>query len=98
MTSSASASLCSDWNTLVVGKLSAHLALDSPCDTVRRQAEEALSEELSFAAHLTLPAVSLRLHGGSNANLARHLYSRVVNSCSYQVGGRVGSGLAAGLQ
>ena len=75
----------SDWNTLVVGKLSPHLALDSPCDTVRQQAEEALAEELNFAAHLTLPAVTLQLHSGPNTNLARHLYSRVVNSCSYQV-------------
>ncbi|XP_043200596.1 protein arginine N-methyltransferase 5-like [Amphibalanus amphitrite] len=74
-----------DWNTLVVGKLSPHLALDSPCDSVRQQAEAALAEELNFASHLTLPAVTLRLHGGSNANLARHLYSRVVSSCSYQI-------------
>ena len=69
----------------MVGKLSPHLALDSPCHAVRRQAEDALAEELSFASHLTLPAVTLQLHGGPNTNLARHLYSRVVNSCSYQV-------------
>ena len=74
-----------DWNTLVVGKLSPHLALDSPCDAVRQQAEAALAEELNLAAHLTLPAVTLRLHGGNNTNLARHLYSRIVSSCSYQV-------------
>ncbi|XP_037077517.1 protein arginine N-methyltransferase 5-like isoform X2 [Pollicipes pollicipes] len=74
-----------DWNTLVVGKLSAHLDLDSASDTVRQQSEAALAEELSFAAHLTLPAVTLRLHRARNMNLARHLYSRVVNSCSYQI-------------
>lgn len=74
-----------DWNRLIVGKFSDYLEVDCEIEHVRKQSEKLFLQELEFASHLSLPAVLLRLFSGNNTNLARILYSKVSNGCSYQV-------------
>ncbi|XP_066578980.1 protein arginine N-methyltransferase 5 [Amia ocellicauda] len=62
-----------DWNTLIVGKLSPWIQADSEVDTVRKNSEEALAQELNFSAYLGLPAFMLPLQSQRCANLARLL-------------------------
>ncbi|KAM6298204.1 LOW QUALITY PROTEIN: protein arginine N-methyltransferase 5, partial [Podargus strigoides] len=68
-----------DWNTLIVGRLSPWIRPDSPLDSVRRNSEAAMLQELDFGAYLGLPAFLLPLGPGGNPNLARllcaHLHS-----------------------
>ncbi|KAG8233089.1 hypothetical protein J437_LFUL013089 [Ladona fulva] len=75
----------SDWNNLIVGKLSPYLAVDSEDTHFRRQSEEALNQELMYAAHLCLPAVMVTLRGPKNTNLARILQSKFQSNSTYQV-------------
>ncbi|XP_023801010.1 protein arginine N-methyltransferase 5-like, partial [Cyanistes caeruleus] len=69
----------SDWNTLIVGKLSPWIRPDSPLEHVRKNSQKALRQELDFGAYLGLAAHLVPLRGGHNPNLARglsaHLHS-----------------------
>jgi len=68
----------SEWSSLVVGKISDWIDLDSEDEAVRLMSEKALLQELDFAVHLSLPAVLIPLKSRKCANLARflneHLY------------------------
>ncbi|WAR12296.1 ANM5-like protein, partial [Mya arenaria] len=45
-----------DWGSLIVGKTSPWLQLDSAVDHIRKNSEIAFKEELNYASHLGLPA------------------------------------------
>jgi len=69
----------SDWNNLVVGKISPYINLDHEDKSVRLQSEKTLEQELAFAGHLALPAVMISLRQ-KNINLARCLHNKVVSA------------------
>uniref|UniRef100_A0A3B4B8A7 Protein arginine N-methyltransferase 5 n=1 Tax=Periophthalmus magnuspinnatus TaxID=409849 RepID=A0A3B4B8A7_9GOBI len=70
--------LCGRWNTLIVGKLSPWIDVDSELETERRNSEaQALVQELNFSAYLGLPVFMLPLRGPHNANLARLLLNHI---------------------
>lgn len=71
----------SDWSTLVVGKISPWLQIDANYYHTRKNSELALKEELTWAAHLGLPAVTMPLKSGKCFNLARLLNEQF--HCSY---------------
>lgn len=76
-----------DWNTLVVGKLSPHIYVDSTVPAVAKNSEEALHQELALATHLGLVAVTFKLKGGleKNMNLARIIYDKIAATPHFQV-------------
>ena len=76
--------ISADWNTLIVGKLSPYIDVDHEDKIQRQMSEKVLEQELSFAGHLGLPAVMLRLRK-NNTNLARILHSKVLISPLNQV-------------
>ncbi|KAA3680625.1 type II protein arginine methyltransferase [Paragonimus westermani] len=61
----------------LVGKISLTIDVDSGIESVRASSEVALRKELSWAVHLGLPAVSIRLLRPGNINLARLLVNFV---------------------
>lgn len=77
-----------DWNTLVVGKLSPYINVDSKSRTVARNSEETLLQELALANHLGLCAVTFKLNGNieKNMNLARIICNKVAATLHYPVG------------
>ena len=81
----------SQWTTMVVGKVSRWLDLDSACERVRVASEAALRQEAAWATHVAVPAVLLppipRRHPCVN-------YARVVN----QLVSQAPSGLAVWLE
>ncbi|XP_072169677.1 protein arginine N-methyltransferase 5-like [Diadema setosum] len=74
-----------DWSSLVVGKLSAWLQPDSENAVVRLNSQEALLQELNYAAHLSLPAVLVPLSSIRCVNLARCLFSHMQGHSNHQV-------------
>ena len=62
-----------DWNHLVVGKLSPYIEVDSKYPIVKANSEQTLCQELALACHLGVPGITFKLNGGieENANLAR---------------------------
>lgn len=60
-----------DWGSLIVGKTSPWLQLDSDVAHIRKNSETALKQELMYATHLGLPAVMLPIKGPKIMNLAR---------------------------
>lgn len=79
----------SDWTNMIVGKISPYIDVDSEDQVYRRQCEEALLQEMTFASHLNLCAISVRLTSINHINLARALFSKVMNPYSYQIWIRV---------
>ncbi|KAJ9578127.1 hypothetical protein L9F63_025012, partial [Diploptera punctata] len=75
----------SDWNNLIVGKLSPYINVDSEDPIVRKQSEEALNQELAYASHLGLPAIMFTLRGDNQINLARILHNKMQAGSTYQV-------------
>ncbi|XP_072357647.1 protein arginine N-methyltransferase 5 [Scyliorhinus torazame] len=67
-----------DWNTLIVGKLSPWIQADSEDEQVRTNSEEALMQELNFAAYLGVPAFLIPLRQSNNSNLARLLLNHLL--------------------
>lgn len=66
-------------------KISPYIDVDSPINSVRRQSECAIEQELGYAYHLGVPAILLPLRGPNSSNLARILYSKVLGVSQYQV-------------
>ena len=73
----------SDWSSLVVGKISPWINVDSKCENTRRNSIHALKQELNFAIHLSMPAILMKLRGMDNANLA-HMINSTVNGTHVQ--------------
>ena len=67
-----------------MGKVSPHIDLDHEDKILRQESEKVLEQELSFAAHLGLPAVMVDLRK-NNTNLARSLHNKVLALPSNQV-------------
>lgn len=57
----------------LVGKLSNYLDVDTKLEWLRLTNEVTLLRQLHWGSHLGLPALSLRLNGPDNVNLARLL-------------------------
>lgn len=66
-----------DWCSLIVGKLSPWLQLDSPNDILRQNSEKAIMQELNFASHLGVPAIMISLNSSNCINLARTLNEHI---------------------
>ncbi|XP_076286299.1 protein arginine N-methyltransferase 5 [Lasioglossum baleicum] len=80
--------LCSsDWNHLIIGKLSQYIKVDSKNPIIKRNSEETLNQEIALARHLGLVGITFRLMGGieRNANLARIICDKVSSACTLQV-------------
>nr|XP_012138569.1 PREDICTED: protein arginine N-methyltransferase 5 isoform X2 [Megachile rotundata] len=80
--------LCSsDWNNLIIGKLSPYIKVDSKNRVLRKNSEETLIQELTLASHLGLVGVTFKLTGGieHNTNLARIICDKLSSTCSLQV-------------
>ncbi|KAH0535353.1 protein arginine N-methyltransferase 5 [Cotesia glomerata] len=77
----------SDWNALIVGKLSPYINVDSPVQHVRENSEAMLAQELSLASHLSIPAITFKLQGGidKNVNLACIINDKVVSVSNTQI-------------
>lgn len=73
-----------EWKTLVVGTISKHINVDSSIATYRKQSEYHLQQELDFASHLDLPAVIITVRSLNCSNLARILYSRIIENAQCQ--------------
>ncbi|KAG8180355.1 hypothetical protein JTE90_016386 [Oedothorax gibbosus] len=73
-----------DWNTSIVGKTSSWLNLDSPIESVRRNSEAALEQELNYVAHLNLAAVLVEPRSANCTNLARFVFSKAIGASSHQ--------------
>ena len=71
-----------NWSSLVVGKLSSWLPLESGSDMDKAVAVEAACEELNFTTYLGLPAVIVQLPSADCANLAKLIYTHLLKSHS----------------
>ncbi|XP_022790017.1 protein arginine N-methyltransferase 5-like [Stylophora pistillata] len=74
-----------DWNSLIVGKISPWLNLDSLNETVRKNSEKALHQELCYSVHLSLPAVLVPLKSYNCVNLAQHINTSITDTHVQQV-------------
>jgi len=75
----------SDWGSLVVGRLSPTIDVDSVIPSVRCNSEARLAQELKYASHLGLPAIMVSLHGTSHTNLARLVSNHIAKGAAFQV-------------
>lgn len=75
----------SDWSSLVVGKISPWINVDSKCDITRKNSILAMQQELNFACHLSLPAILLRMRGPENANLAHMINNTILGTHVQQI-------------
>lgn len=79
----------SEWNSLIVGRISRHLNLESTDAKVRKDSENTLQTELNYATHLGLPAVMFDVNGPNNVNLSRMIYSYLLKTHNSQVWVRI---------
>lgn len=72
-----------------MGRLSAGpiLSLESSNNSLRQNSEDTVTQELTFAAHLGLPAIMFTLTTDRCCNIARLIHNRVVQGVCYQVCG-----------
>ena len=75
----------SDWGSLVVGRASYTIEVDSKIQHVRNNSEARLLQELKYASHLGLPAVMVTLQGRHHTNLARIVSNYIVKGASFQL-------------
>ena len=75
----------SDWGSLVVGRASYTIDVDSKIQHARHNSEARLLQELKYASHLGLPAVMVTLHGRNHFNLARIVSNYIVKGASFQM-------------
>ncbi|EDV21786.1 uncharacterized protein TRIADDRAFT_59862 [Trichoplax adhaerens] len=73
-----------EWSSSIVGKISPWILPDSVDEATRYNSEKALNQELSYASHLSLPAITVQLNGGSVARLASILNSYLNTSLGHQ--------------
>ncbi|KAF5270034.1 hypothetical protein FQR65_LT05833 [Abscondita terminalis] len=66
-----------DWNRLIVGKITSEVDVDSEVSHVANKSKAVLNQELGFAAHLGLPATMIKLNRRKNPNLASVLYNKM---------------------
>lgn len=69
-----------DWSSLIVGKTSPWIQMNSRVDVIRKNSEAAFKQELAFASHLSVPAVLMQLKSGDVTNMARCLNEHLTNS------------------
>ena len=70
-----------DWSSLIVGKLSPWLQLDSNNDLVRKNSEKVIMQELNYVSHLNLPAVIISITSSNCLNLCRTLNEYINGQC-----------------
>ncbi|KAK4490880.1 hypothetical protein RD792_001595 [Penstemon davidsonii] len=76
----------SQWNSHVVGKISSWIDLDSEDETIRKDSEIALKQEIAWASHLSLQACLLPTPKGTScANYAKCLNQILQNLGSMQL-------------
>jgi len=75
----------SDWSSLVVGKVSPWIKVDSKCETFRRNSILAFKQELAFSTHLSLPAVMIKLNSSTNIQLAQLINDALLNTHIQQI-------------
>lgn len=74
-----------DWSSLVVGKISPWIKVDSKCERTQRDSIAAFKQELAFSVHLSLPAVLVKLSGPENMQMAQLINNSLLNSHIQQV-------------
>ena len=75
----------SDWSSLVVGKISPWINVDSTCEITRNNSIQAMKQELAFACHLSLPAVMVRLKRPKNIQLSQILNETLLSTHVQQI-------------
>ena len=75
----------SDWSSLVVGKISPWISVDSKCEHTRKKSIAAMKQELAFAIHLSLPAIMVNLKGAENIQLAQVVNATLLGSHVQQI-------------
>ena len=75
----------SDWSSLVVGKLSPWIRVDSKCEHLRERSIAAFKQELAFSLHLSLPAICIKLTGSNNMHLSQMLNNALLNTHVQQI-------------
>ena len=75
----------SDWSSLVVGKISSWINVDSKCPKTQHDSILAIKQELSFACHLSLPAVMVRIKGHANIQLTQIINDTLLNTHIQQI-------------
>eukprot|EP00160_Parvularia_atlantis_P001628 Unigene11307_Nuclearia_a/m.34547 Unigene11307_Nuclearia_a/g.34547 ORF Unigene11307_Nuclearia_a/g.34547 Unigene11307_Nuclearia_a/m.34547 type:complete len:633 (-) Unigene11307_Nuclearia_a:108-2006(-) len=78
-----------EWTTVVVGRLSRSIELDSPLLDVRRNSEKVFAEEIAWAAHLGVPALEFPAPTAEPVNYAMNLAAGVAVLQQCQVWVRV---------
>lgn len=72
-----------DWTRLIVGQISSNINVDSEIEHIRMRSKKQLDQELGFAGHLGVSAISINLPQAKNPNLAHMLSNRFVESNAY---------------
>jgi len=75
----------SDWSSLVVGKISPWIKVDSKCESERRNSILAFKQELTFSVHLSLPSVMVKLSSPENIQLSQLINDALLNTHLQQV-------------
>ncbi|RZF46140.1 hypothetical protein LSTR_LSTR013098 [Laodelphax striatellus] len=73
-----------DW-AAVIGKISPYINCDTSNEYNRKTSEATLKQELSYACHLSLPAVIIPVNGPNVTNLSRVILSKLVPTTSIQI-------------
>ncbi|CAG0884407.1 unnamed protein product [Cyprideis torosa] len=68
-----------EWRTAIVAKMDPDLDVDHPNPILRKKAEAALMADLKYAMHLSVVCSQICLKRRDNPNLARLLYSLILN-------------------
>lgn len=75
----------SDWSSLVVGKISPWINVDSRCEVARKNSILAIKQELAFSIHLSLPAAMIKLKSPNNMQLSQIINHTLRNSTIQQI-------------
>jgi len=75
----------SDWSSLVVGKISPWINVDSQCEVARKNSMLAIKQEIDFAIHLSMPSILMKLKGISNVNLAHVINNTILGTHVQQI-------------
>lgn len=75
----------SDWSSLVVGKISSWIDVDSNNSNVQKNSILAMKQELAFGAHLSLPSAMIRIRKPNNLQLSQLINFTLLNSHLQQI-------------